>query len=67
MSTPPGTVDNGTEDVDDGTEDVDDSATGEFLKWLSDNGAKHPKVQWPSRSTVQGVRGANALADIESD
>ena len=57
----------GTRDADDGTEDVDDSATDEFLKWLSDNGAKHPKVQWPSRSTVQGVRGATALADIESD
>ena len=35
------------------------------MKWLLDNGATFPKIKWPARTTVDGVRGTIALADIE--
>lgn len=35
-----------------------------FLKWLLENGASFPKVQWPSISTVGGIRGAVASENI---
>lgn len=38
----------------------------EFCQWLTENGAKFPKILWPSSQTEGGVRGAIALDDIES-
>jgi hypothetical protein len=37
---------------------------GRSSQWLEDNGASHPKVCWPTRDTVGGVRGATAVDDI---
>ena len=34
-------------------------------QWLLANGATFPKIQWPARSTIGGVRGTVALEDIE--
>ncbi len=36
-------------------------------QWLRANGATFPKIEWPSRGTVGGVRGAVALDDIATD
>ena len=38
-----------------------------FSMWLLDNGAKWPKIQWPSVDTVGGCRGAQAIEDIETN
>lgn len=35
-----------------------------FIAWLKENGAKYPKIQWPTDETQSGVRGAIALDDI---
>lgn len=37
-----------------------------FLKWLSDNGAVFPKLQWPAM-TENGHRGVVALQDIATN
>ena len=52
---------------DDGTERVQKDVDDMFLKWLKDNGARFPKVLWPSRDTVGGVRGAIAIETIETN
>ena len=52
---------------DDGTERVQKDIDDLFLKWLKDNGARFPKVIWPSRDTVGGVRGAVAIETIETN
>jgi hypothetical protein len=36
-----------------------------FCQWLRDNGAKYPKIEWPSTDTVGGCRGAKAIETIE--
>lgn len=38
-----------------------------FLQWLSDNGAKFPKIDWPSSKTDSGIRGAIATNTIETN
>lgn len=38
-----------------------------FCRWLAENGAKHPKILWPSNDTESGIRGAIALGDIETN
>lgn len=38
-----------------------------FLRWLIDNGAKFPKIQWPSLETESGIRGAIATSMIATD
>jgi len=38
-----------------------------FKKWLLDNGAKFPKIDWPRSDTVSGIRGAIALDDITTN
>ena len=52
---------------DDGTERVQSDVDELFLKWLEENGARFPKVVWPSRDTVGGVRGAVAIETIETN
>ena len=42
-------------------EDVDIAV---FKKWLETNGAKFPKIEWPSLDTTGGVRGATAIESI---
>jgi len=50
----------------DGTTGITSNDEIRFVKWLRDNGAKFPKIQWPARTTVDGVRGTIALEDIET-
>lgn len=38
-----------------------------FKKWLEANGAKFPKVEWPSLDTTGGVRGATAIDNIATN
>lgn len=38
-----------------------------FLKWLRENGACYPKIDWPSNKTVSGIRGAVAIESIETN
>ena len=38
-----------------------------FCKWLTDNGAKFPKIIWPSSDTVSGIRGAIASSTIATN
>ena len=38
-----------------------------FSAWLAENGAKYPKIDWPSDDTVGGCRGAMAVETISSD
>lgn len=52
-------------DCDDGTEVVTSAHEEEFLAWLRENGAQIDKLDWPSRATISGVRGAVAVVDIE--
>ena len=52
---------------DDGTERVETDVDEVFIRWLEDNGARFPKVVWPSRATVGGVRGAVATGDIATN
>lgn len=35
-------------------------------QWLLANGASFPKIRWPARATVGGVRGTVAQEDIEA-
>mmetsp|Transcript_34752 Transcript_34752/g.55712 ORF Transcript_34752/g.55712 Transcript_34752/m.55712 type:complete len:543 (+) Transcript_34752:854-2482(+) len=58
----------GTQDVDcdDGTECIGPAEEQAFLKWLHKHGAKIDKIEWPSRKTVSGVRGAVAKQDIKT-
>jgi len=60
-------MDFGKVQLDDGTEGIGETAEDRFVKWLTDNGAKFPKIQWPARNTVGGVRGTVALDDIATD
>lgn len=50
----------------DGTNGITSEDEKEFLNWLKENGAKFPKIMWPARTTVDGVRGTVALSDIRS-
>lgn len=50
----------------DGTKEVSRLDEERFMRWLKENGAKFPKIVWPARTTVQGVRGTVAIDDIES-
>jgi hypothetical protein len=52
--------------VDDGTEDVSSDAERCFHMWLERHGARFPKLEWPARSTVDGVRGVVCRADVET-
>lgn len=38
-----------------------------FQEWLAINGAKYPKIEWPSSNTNSGIRGAVAIESIESN
>ncbi len=38
-----------------------------FKQWLADNGAKWPKIDWPSTATNSGMRGAVATEDIATN
>lgn len=38
-----------------------------FLDWLSQNGARFEKIDWPSDETASGIRGAVALETIATD
>ena len=38
-----------------------------FKKWLETNGAKFPKIEWPSLDTTGGVRGATAIESIATN
>lgn len=44
----------------------DDVLRSEFCAWLLENGAKFPKIDWPSNNTDSGIRGAVARADIRT-
>ena len=46
--------------------DLDDKISI-FNKWLEVNGAKFPKIEWPSLDTTGGVRGAVAIETIATD
>ena len=48
--------------VDDGGDKIDI-----FKKWLEVNGAKYPKIEWPSLDTTGGVRGAVAIDEIATN
>jgi hypothetical protein len=38
-----------------------------FKKWLEVNGAKFPKIEWPSLDTTGGVRGATAIETVATN
>ena len=38
-----------------------------FLNWLTLNGAKFPKLKWPSNETKSGIRGVVALESIDTN
>lgn len=42
----------------------EDRLRQEFCEWLHANGARYPKILWPSNETESGSRGAIALEDI---
>lgn len=42
----------------------EDLKVSRFLDWLNSNGAKFPKLDWPSNNTISGIRGAVATEDI---
>jgi hypothetical protein len=44
-----------------------DLKTTQFLEWLRDNGARFPKLLFPSTDTISGMRGTVALETIETD
>lgn len=46
--------------------DSDDVLRSEFRDWLIENGAKFPKIDWPSNDTESGIRGAVARSDIHT-
>jgi hypothetical protein len=51
----------------DGTEGCTTADEDAFSAWLAENGATYPKIEWPTRETVGGVRGTTARADIASN
>eukprot|EP01138_Halocafeteria_seosinensis_P001389 gb/GECG01001425.1/.p1 GENE.gb/GECG01001425.1/~~gb/GECG01001425.1/.p1 ORF type:complete len:450 (+),score=44.15 gb/GECG01001425.1/:1-1350(+) len=51
----------------DGTEGISEETERAFLDWFHAHGGRHPKIQYPSRETINGVRGAVAVEDIESE
>ena len=38
-----------------------------FKTWLTDNGAKMDKIDWPSVDTIEGCRGARATSNIRAN
>lgn len=48
----------------DGTAAITFEAEQAFLKWFDEHGGQHPKILYPSRDTVNEVRGAVAVDDI---
>lgn len=44
-----------------------DEARQQFCNWLHENGARYPKIDWPSTKTVSGIRGGVAKESIASD
>jgi hypothetical protein len=44
-----------------------DEKTSRFLKWLTDNGARFPKLLFPSTDTISGMRGTVAVEAVETD
>ena len=44
-----------------------DARHQKFYEWLIDNGAKFPKIIWPSYETQSGIRGAVAAENIETN
>jgi hypothetical protein len=45
----------------------EDEKIATFKKWLHDNGARFPKIDWPRSDTDSGIRGAIALEDIATN
>ncbi len=43
-----------------------DEKRARFCDWLKENGARYPKIQWPSLDTVGGCRGAKAIETINT-
>ena len=50
----------------DGCDAVTTADEESFSAWLAEHGALYPKIEWPTRQTVGGVRGTTARADIAS-
>ena len=46
---------------------IDDEDIARFKQFLTENGAKWPKIDWPSNETESGIRGAVALEDIATN
>jgi len=44
-----------------------DAKLARFCAWLRENGATHPKIEWPSTDTVGGCRGAKAKSRIDTN
>ena len=44
-----------------------DETRQQFCDWLEENGAKYPKIDWPSTKTVSGIRGGVAKEAIATD
>jgi len=44
-----------------------DEARQRFCDWLQENGARYPKIDWPSTETVSGIRGGVAKEAIATD
>lgn len=44
-----------------------DEARQQFCDWLLENGARWPKIDWPSTKTVSGIRGGVAKEAIATD
>lgn len=42
----------------------DQEAERKFIDWLRSNGAEFSGIQWPSRETESGMRGAVARRDV---
>ncbi len=47
-------------------QESDDALRLQFCEWLLSNGAKFPKIKWPTNETESGSRGAIALETIET-
>ena len=47
--------------------DDEDVLRQQFCDWLIANGAKYPKIQWPSTETESGSRGAVAIEPIATN
>ena len=46
---------------------TEDEDIARFKQFLMENGAKWPKIDWPSNATESGIRGAVALEDIATN